>query len=93
VTVALDSDDALRTAAAYARGMGFGGKLCIHPRQVAVVNEAFGPTADELNWAARVVAADAASNGAATRIDGQMVDRAIVVRARNLLAQKERGLS
>jgi citrate lyase subunit beta/citryl-CoA lyase len=93
VTVALDSDDALRSAAALARGMGFGGKLCIHPRQVAVVNEAFGPTADELNWAARVVAADAASNGAATRIDGQMVDRAIVVRARNLLAQNERGLS
>jgi citrate lyase subunit beta/citryl-CoA lyase len=93
VTVALDSDEGLRIAAASARGMGFGGKLCIHPKQVAVVNEAFGPTKDELNWAARVVAADAASNGAATRIDGQMVDRAIVVRARNLLAQNERGVS
>ena len=91
VTVAIENDNGLRSAATWARGMGFGGKLCIHPRQVAIVNEAFGPTMTELNWATRVVAADAASNGAATRIDGQMVDRAIVVRARNLLAQKERG--
>lgn len=43
------------------RRAGFGGKLCIHPAQVAVVNAAFAPSTAELDWARRVAAAFAAA--------------------------------
>ena len=69
-----------------ARALGFGGKLCIHPNQVAFVNAAFRPTADEIAWAKRVVAADAAAHGAAVAGDGKMVDRPVLLRAKEILA-------
>jgi len=46
-----------------ARRLGFGGKSAIHPRQVPVINEVFGPTADEIAWAHRVVEAVEAAGG------------------------------
>ena len=87
VTTALDDADLLRSDAVRARRLGFGGKLCIHPRQVAVVNQCFTPDADEVAWAQRVVAADAAAGGAAVAVDGRMVDRPVVLRARAIVAE------
>jgi citrate lyase subunit beta/citryl-CoA lyase len=46
------------------RAMGFTGSVCIHPRQVPIVNRGFSPTAEERAWAARVVAADEAARTA-----------------------------
>ena len=74
--------DALRS-----RQLGFGGKLCIHPAQVRAVNEAFEPSAQERDWAARVLAAFEASAGAATALDGKMIDRPVVERARQIMGQ------
>src|SRR5437764_7891495 len=78
----------LRAAAERARADGFGGMLIIHPSHVATVNEVFSPTADEIAWAQSIVAsaaeADAAGRGAYAR-DGEMVDEAIVKRARAIL--------
>jgi citrate lyase subunit beta/citryl-CoA lyase len=85
-TTAIDDEDALRTDARRARRLGFGGKLCIHPRQVAVVNQCFTPDADEIAWAQRVIAADSAAGGAAVAVDGKMVDRPVVLRAQSILA-------
>ena len=68
-----------------ARRLGFGGKLCIHPRQVAVVNRCFAPSAEEVAWAQRVIEADARSGGAAVAIEGKMVDRPVVLRAMDIL--------
>lgn len=71
------------------RAMGFTGSVCIHPRQVPVVNDGFAPSADELRWAAQVVAADEATTAAgrgAVLLDGRMIDRPIVERARRWLA-------
>jgi citrate lyase subunit beta/citryl-CoA lyase len=67
-----------------ARRLGFGGKLCIHPSQVAAVNELFSPSADELDWAHRVIAA--ASLQGAVVVDGKLVDKPVLDRARRLLA-------
>ncbi|RWM26085.1 MAG: CoA ester lyase, partial [Mesorhizobium sp.] len=55
----------LREAAMHARRLGFAGALAIHPAQVAILNEAFSPGTEELEWARRVVAAqnDAAGRG------------------------------
>ncbi|HXN05211.1 MAG TPA: CoA ester lyase [Candidatus Acidoferrum sp.] len=84
--------DGLRAAAERARADGFGGMLVIHPSHVTTVNEVFSPTADEIAWAQGIVAssAEAESGGrsAYTR-DGEMVDEAIVRRARAILRDTE----
>lgn len=71
-----------------ARAMGFTGSVCIHPRQVPVVNRGFSPNAEERAWAARIVDADHAARAAglgAVLLDGRMVDKPIVDRARRWL--------
>lgn len=75
-----------------ARAMGFTGSVCIHPRQVPVLNAGFAPTPEELAWARRVVEADRLARAAgqgATQIDGRMVDRPIVERAQRWLAARQ----
>ncbi|CAN7763545.1 HpcH/HpaI aldolase/citrate lyase family protein [Mesorhizobium sp. LjNodule214] len=81
--------DKLREAAAHARRLGFAGALAIHPTQVAIFNEAFSPSAQELKWARDVIAAknDAAARGlSAFSLNGKMVDPPVVRRAHDILA-------
>jgi citrate lyase subunit beta/citryl-CoA lyase len=85
ITAVFDSMDPVRADTQRARRLGFGGKLCIHPKQVATVNECFGPTPDEKAWAERVIEATAESGGAAISMDGQMIDRPVLARALELL--------
>ncbi|MFD7956123.1 HpcH/HpaI aldolase/citrate lyase family protein [Streptomyces ardesiacus] len=82
VTTAVRDLDALREDAAHARRLGFTGKLCIHPDQVAPAAMAFAPTPDELRWAQRVLEA----GESVTTLDGQMIDRPVLERARSVLA-------
>jgi citrate lyase subunit beta/citryl-CoA lyase len=80
--------DELRATATRARALGFGGKSCIHPAQIEVVNEVFTASSAELAWARRVIDAfaDAEKQGlAALRLDGEMIDYPVVERARRLL--------
>jgi len=86
VTTAIDDADVLRRDAQRARSLGFGAKLCIHPKQVELVNQAFRPSDEEIAWARRVVEADGAANGAAVAVDGKMVDRPVLLKARAILA-------
>ena len=90
MVVADFGDDArFRREANEARYLGFTGKLCIHPAQVALAAEAFRPTADELAWATAVAEAydDALARGdASIAVDGEMVDEPVARRARALLA-------
>lgn len=74
----------LKRATQDARDMGFGGLLCIHPSQLAVVHQALMPGAEELAWAQRVMAAGACGEGVFV-VDGQMVDAPVLGRARRLL--------
>jgi citrate lyase subunit beta/citryl-CoA lyase len=85
VTTALDDAARIEQEARRARSLGFGGKLCIHPKQVAIVNAAFSPTAEQIAWARRVVDAAAGAAGAAVAVDGKMVDAPVLARARRLL--------
>jgi citrate lyase subunit beta/citryl-CoA lyase len=87
VCTALDDADALRAESVRARRLGFGAKLCIHPRQVAVVEAAFAPSAEEVAWATRVLDAAEGAHGAAVAIDGRMVDRPVLLKARRLLGR------
>lgn len=85
VTPQLDDADRLLADLALARRLGFGAKLCIHPSQVKPIHAALRPSAEAIEWAQRVLAADAASPGAA-RLDGRMVDRPVVLQAQRTLS-------
>ena len=87
VTVALDDETVLQSDVEKARRFGFGGKLCIHPKQVAAVNRGFSPQPAELEWARKVVAGAERAGANAFRLDGKMIDRPIIDRARALLAR------
>jgi len=93
VTAVFDSMDPVRVDTERARRLGFGGKLCIHPKQIATVNECFGPTSAEIAWAERVIDAAAKSGGAAASMDGEMIDRPVIARAQVILAQRARSNS
>lgn len=87
--VTTDTADAHRLAADVqrARAFGMGGKLCIHPAQVQAVNEAFSPSAADLDWARRVVAGAESHQGAAFSLDGRMVDLPVIRLAQRTLYQ------
>jgi len=87
VSPRLDEGPEVRDDARRARALGFGGKLCIHPRQIAAVHAAFTPTEEERAWAHAVVAAGA--DGGVHRVEGQMVDRPVVERAQRILSLVE----
>ncbi|MGJ7544063.1 HpcH/HpaI aldolase/citrate lyase family protein [Variovorax sp. LT1R16] len=78
----------LAAEAARARRGGFGAKLCVHPEQVAVVQAAFTPSAEERAWARRVCDAVRAAGGGVVNVDGRMVDAPVVRLAERLLAQE-----
>jgi citrate lyase subunit beta/citryl-CoA lyase len=82
------TDDATRISndAQRAKRMGFGAKLCIHPKQVGLVKAAFMPSDEDLAWAQRVVDADKTSKGGAIKLDGRMIDRPVVLLAQRTLA-------
>ena len=64
---------------------GFGGKLCIHPAQVAAVHAAFAPSPAQAAWARRVVGGFEAARGGVFSLDGRMVDAPIVKLAQQTL--------
>ena len=81
-------EEGLRESCLLARSLGFDGKWCIHPAQIPVVNEAFSPTEEELEWARKVVVAYEEANAVGSgsvSVDGQMVDAASIRMAQNTL--------
>lgn len=86
-STALDDAEQVTADTQRARRMGFGGKLCIHPRQVAPVNAVFAPSAADLAWAKRVLATAKESDGAAVALDGRMVDRPVILKAEQIVRE------
>lgn len=83
-------DEAFVREVREARELGYDGKACIHPRQVPLAQAGFRPSANELERAARIVAAyDAAAvrGVASVAVDGQLVDEPVAERARRLIAR------
>ena len=79
--------DGLAAYAARARQDGFTGMLAIHPDQVAVINQAFTPSAEEVARAQAIVDAFKASPGAGVlSVDGKMVDRPHLLQAQRIVA-------
>lgn len=86
VTTDYKNTEAAAVDAATARRLGFGGKLLIHPNQIAPVAAAFTPTASEIAWAEKVITA---SNGmcGAVALDGKMIDKPVIQSAQHILAR------
>ena len=88
--------DAYRAAAISAAAMGLTGGFCIHPAQLPIINDVFGVSATEVDWARGVLAAwEAAQRSGASVIalDGQMIDKPVVERAQAIVRPRvDRGL-
>jgi citrate lyase subunit beta/citryl-CoA lyase len=80
--------EGLKADARRAKQLGFQGKLCIHPNQVGPCNEVFSPTAAEMEYARRVVAAfekSEAEGVGALQLDGKFIDYPVVERSRRII--------
>lgn len=80
----LEDLDGLRVATREAARLGYDGKMVVHPAQVAVVNEAFTPDPERVEWAERVLRAAARADREGRgvfRVDDQMVDAPLVAQA------------
>lgn len=87
VTTALDDEAQLIEDLVRARAHGFAAKLCIHPKQIAPIHAALAPSDAERDWATRVLTAAANARGAAVQLDGRMIDKPVIERARRLLSR------
>jgi citrate lyase subunit beta/citryl-CoA lyase len=89
VTTAIKDRERFLEEASSARDLGYSGKMCIHPGQVALAHEAFTPTPEEYDRARRLLAAydEAQREGRGTlNFEGGMVDAPLVLQARRVLA-------
>ena len=82
VTVAIDDSVLLQEDSRRAASFGFGGKLCIHPKQIETVLTAFRPSADEIAWAERIMLA---ADDGVVNVGGTMVDVPVRLRAQRIL--------
>src|SRR6185503_6219859 len=89
----LNDMDGLRRDCRRARGLGFRGKMAIHPKQIDIINETFTPAPAEVERARRVIDAyetARAAGHAVTTLEGKMIELPIVERARRVLALASR---
>jgi citrate lyase subunit beta/citryl-CoA lyase len=85
--------DRFRAMVRRSRQFGFDGASCVHPGQVAIVNEEYGPRPEDVAHAARVIEAaeQAQAEGRASfQLDGRMIDIPVIERARRLIARQRR---
>jgi citrate lyase subunit beta/citryl-CoA lyase len=85
VFTAFDDESGLVADTGVARQLGYDGKLAIHPSQVPVINDAFTPDPDAVDWARNVLAASEAAEGGVFAVDGEMIDRPLVEQAKAIL--------
>lgn len=89
VTTSIEDASAIAADARHARDLGFGGKLAIHPRQLAPIRAGFAPDEAEVVWARKVLA----SGDGAAAVDGAMVDEPVRIRARAILGRLSQSAS
>jgi citrate lyase subunit beta/citryl-CoA lyase len=80
-SVEITNEDKILEDCADGYKLGFGGKLSIHPSQLAAIHASFAPSAEEVEWAKKILQA----TEAASQMDGQMIDRPVSEKARKIL--------
>ncbi|CCH79153.1 HpcH/HpaI aldolase [Nostocoides japonicum T1-X7] len=86
VAAELNHPDRFRTTTQALSRMGFRGRDCIHPAQVAIANDVFTPDPEQVAWAHAVLHQAQSAAGSFRGPDGTMVDEAVLRRARAILA-------
>jgi citrate lyase subunit beta/citryl-CoA lyase len=84
----IGATDRLAEETAFARQLGYDGKIAIHPTQVGVINETFTPDPEDVEWAKKVLAAaeTAESEGRGVfRVDDEMIDAPLIARAETIV--------
>ncbi len=89
VTTTIRDEALIEDECRHAVEMGMGGKLIIHPAQLAAARRGFAPSGDELAWAEEVL--KAAESGAAVQVAGAMIDAPVIARARQIIARGGRA--
>lgn len=92
VSAEIDGHEGYRTSTEALKRMGYVGRDCIHPAQVRIASEVFAPTADEIAWATEILAAATQNYGAYRDADGNMVDEAVLRRARDIISRRGGGV-
>ncbi len=87
--LAFRDEAAVAEEARAARRMGFTGKACLHPANVAAVNVAFAPSPEEVDHARRVDALFEAAPAGLAELDGKLIEKPVVLAMRRLLAQAQ----
>lgn len=82
VALAINDSAMIEDDARYAHMLGFGGKFCIHPKQIVAVRSGFLPSEAEIAWARRILAV---TSDGAVAVDGAMVDAPVRIRAEQIL--------
>jgi citrate lyase subunit beta / citryl-CoA lyase len=93
VWVDLKDPEGFMSSTRHIKGLGFQGKMCIHPDQVSVANEVLSPSAAAIEWSLKVVQAFEAAEkagSASIQLEGQFIDYPIVYRARRVLEAAQR---
>ncbi|AQL41360.1 CoA ester lyase [Halorientalis sp. IM1011] len=88
IHVDVDDPDGLESAAEFTVQLGFDGKMAIHPAQVPIINDAFTPSEERIDWAERVldVKAEADAEGRGVfRVDDEMIDAPLIAQAEQIL--------
>lgn len=85
ITTALTDTERVKSDAQEAKTFGFDGKLAIHPAQLTPINTAFTPSAEQIEWARKVVEAAETTDEGAFRVDDEMIDAPLIKRARSIL--------
>lgn len=79
--------EGLREDASRARHLGFSGKSLIHPDQISIVNQAFSPSSQDIDWATEILeATDKVRDIGAFGLNGAMIDAPVIARARRILS-------
>ena len=82
----IEDTDRLAEETAFAAQLGYDGKMAIHPGQVPVINEAFTPNPEDVEWAEKVLAAQEDADGRGVfRVDDEMIDAPLVARAERVM--------
>lgn len=82
-SLAIKEQEQTRAESNSARAFGFGGKLCIHPAQLDAVHQGFRPSEEQIAWAKKILEHE----GSATQVDGIMIDKPVIDKAKKLLAR------
>lgn len=77
--------DGFTKALKIAKGMGFGGALCIHPNQVQTIHSIFSFSKEEIEWAKKIVELAELHNNDVFELDGKMIDLPVIKKAENIL--------